>query len=241
MIIAIPSKGRPNLVRSLSAIPSAVIYCPENERDAYSRCNPRTKVVGVPSQIIGITKTRNWILDNTPSPRVVFIDDDLKKCGWSEATETRFIGKRLTEPQWLDEFMKLFDITEQMGLRIFGLDTLGEPRAIYTYKPFVFHTYVTASCMGILNRGSNRARFDETFPVKEDYELTLRCIKEDGAVLGARYLYWANYHWAQPGGCRDYRTQAMEYAAILRLKHMYPGMISRVIKGGSSYSIRLDF
>jgi len=93
--------------------------------------------------------------------------------------------------------------------------------------------------MGILNDG--RTRFDESFPVKEDYELCLRCIKEDGGILGARYLYWHNEHWTGEGGCKDYRTQAMEEKAINKLMSMYPGFIRRVTRGGAEYSINLDF
>jgi hypothetical protein len=33
----------------------------------------------------------------------------------------------------------------------------------------------------------------------------------------------------------------MELRAISRLRKMYPGMIRRVVRGGSHYSIDLDF
>jgi hypothetical protein len=84
-------------------------------------------------------------------------------------------------------------------------------------------------------------RFDESFKVKEDYELCLRCIKEDGGVLAARYLYWENEHWGTEGGCKDYRTQAMEEEAIKMLMRRYKGMIRKITRGGSEYSIELEF
>lgn len=239
MLIAVPSKGRPNTLKTLRVIPSATLYVPRNEAESYRACNPKTEVVSVPNEVKGITKTRNWILNNTDHRRVMFIDDDVKVCGWKEALPHNFATRTLSEDQWLDEFTKLFDLTEQLGLRVFGIATQSAPRAVYTYKPFLFHTYVTASCMGLIN--TKRTRFDESFPVKEDYELNLRLLKEDGAILGARYIYWENEHWAQAGGCKDYRTQAMELDAIIRLKKMYPGMISQIKRGGSEYSIRLDF
>jgi len=77
--------------------------------------------------------------------------------------------------------------------------------------------------------------------VKEDYELCLRHIKERGGIVAARYVFWQNEHWKKSGGCVDYRTQAMEADCIRRLMRMYPGMIRQVKKGGSKYSIMLDF
>ena len=53
--------------------------------------------------------------------------------------------------------------------------------------------------------------------------------------------YWENGHWDDPGGCKTYRTQAMEEDAIRRLMRMYPGMIRRVDRGGTGFSIQLDF
>jgi hypothetical protein len=239
VIVAIPSKGRPTGVKSQKLITSAVVFVPEYEVRDYESAGVRN-VVGVPAEIRGITRTRNWILDNVEDSRVVFVDDDLKVQGWVEFYAHTMKHRKLTEEVWLAEWEKLFDVAEEMGFRIWGTSTDGAPRSVYPWKPFIWHTYVTASCMGILN-DERRTRFDESFPVKEDYELCLRCIKEDGGVVGARYLYWVNSHWTDEGGCRDYRTQEMEREAIERLMKMYPGLIRKVTRGGSEYSIELDF
>ena len=238
MHIAIPSKGRATKQKSAKLIPSACVYIPELEQEAYTKTGVKN-LVSVPNNIKGITQTRNWILDNVEDRHVVFIDDDVKVAGYVKLNQCDGKHVKLTEEQWLAEWAKLFDITEDLQLRIFGVATHSSRKALYPYKPFIFHTYVTASCMGIINDG--RTRFDETFFVKEDYELNLRCIKEDGGVLGARYLYWENEHWTQEGGCKDYRTQQMEKHAINNLIQMYPGLIRRVTKGGSQYSIELNF
>lgn len=240
MLIAMPSKGRAGKTKSDKYITQAVAYVPENEVEAYQAAG-LPWVVGVPMDVRGITKTRNWILDHTDEQWVVFIDDDLKIAGWIELGETQGKHRKLTETQMIAEWERLFEITEDVGYRIWGLDTAGALRSVYPYRPFIWHTYVTASCMGIINDPANPLRFDESFPVKEDYELCLRCIRDDGGVVGARYLYWVNSHWIDPGGVRDYRSQVMELDAIERLIDMYPGLIRRVTRGGSSYSIELDF
>jgi TET-associated glycosyltransferase-like protein len=238
VIVAIPSKGRPTRVKSQKIIPSARVYVPALEADAYRRCGVEN-VFPVPDRVRGITATRNWILDSTRDPRVVFIDDDVKACGWFELLDQRGKLRRLNEAEWLGEFTKLFDLTEQLHYRLWGLQTDGALRAVYPFKPFLFRSYVTGSCMGVVN--SSGIRFDESFPVKEDYELCLRCIREDGGILAARYIFWSTNHWTDKGGCRDYRTQSMEMEAVDQLMERYPGFIRRVTRGGSEYSIDLDF
>ena len=237
MLIAIPSKGRAGKTKSDKFITSAVLFVPETEVKAYETL-AKNKVVGVPQNIVGITKTRNWILDNTEDPHLVFIDDDLKVAGWVELLEFKGKHRKLTEHETINEWEKLFEVTEDLKFTIWGVATHSALQAIYPWKPFIFHTYVTASCMGIINRG---IRFDERFIVKEDYELCLRCIVKDGGIVGARYIYWENSHWGNEGGCKDYRTQENELAAIKMLMKMYPGHIRKITKGGSSYSIELDF
>lgn len=239
MLIAIPSKGRAGKVKSQKVLPCAVIYVPESEVDDYEAMGTQN-VVGVPDSVRGITATRNWILDNTDQGWVVFVDDDVKSQGWKDLGDENAKARKMNEEEWLQSFTRLFEMTEDLGFRIWGTSTDGAIRSVYPWKPFIWHTYVTASMMGILN-DERRTRFDESFRVKEDYELCLRCIKEDGGIVGARYLYWQNSHWTDEGGCKGYRTQEMEREAIDRLVKMYPGMIRKITRGGSEYSISLDF
>lgn len=241
MIIAIPSKGRPETMTSQNVISHSHVFVPELEADAYSAYG-RKNVVPVPQRVKGITKTRNWILDwcsKQGEKWVVMIDDDAKHVGYVELLASSAKHHKLDEETIVREFRKLFETTEDLKYRAWGCATVSATRAVYPWKPFIFHSYITGSCMGIVNDG--RTRFDESFPVKEDYELCLRLIKEDGGVLCARYFYWENQHWTTPGGCRDYRTAEMEEKAIFRLMDKYPGMIRRVSRGGSVYSIHLDF
>tara|TARA_B100000949_G_scaffold225690_1_gene230197 strand:+ start:386 stop:1030 length:645 start_codon:yes stop_codon:yes gene_type:complete len=214
------------------------VFVPKSEGDSYRRAHPQGAIVEVPEDVRGITPTRNWILDYAKQRYVVFVDDDVMGAGyWVVGVE----GKQkvsMKEPALMQEWLRLFHLTDDLGYHLWGAETTGDYISVHPHKPFVWHGYVTASCMGIVNDG---LRFDPAYPVKEDYELSLRCIKEDGGIVGARYLFWKNAHWVTPGGCADYRTQGMEDAAISNLMAAYPGMIKKVTKGGSQYSIRIDF
>jgi hypothetical protein len=237
MLIAIPSKGRAGKTKSEQILKNGVLYVPESEYHQYKKYS--NNVIAVPNDVRGITKTRNWILKNTQSQRVVFVDDDVVNAGWIKMYEHNARPKKLSNAEWEKAFITLFDVTEQMGYKVWGVSTDGAPRSVYPYKPYLFRSYVTASCMGIINDGEYY--FNESFAVKEDYELCLRHIADKGGVLCARYLFWQNSHWVDDGGCKEYRTQNIELECIQKLIKMYPGYIKQVRRGGSNFSIELNF
>lgn len=236
MLIAIPSKGRAGRTTSDKILPNAVFYVPESEIHQY---NYIKNVVGVPKEVKGITTTRNWIMKNTNEKYIVMIDDDAKNVGYTKMFESKC--KQISikkESFWIEEFYKLFDITEQMNYKIWGVKTENAPRSVLPYKPFLFKGYITASCMGIINDGEYF--FDEDFKVKEDYEICLRHIVDKGGILAARYLYWENAHWDDEGGCKDYRTIAIEKDAIKRLHKLYPSMIRSAKRKANTFTIQLN-
>jgi glycosyltransferase involved in cell wall biosynthesis len=237
--VAIPSMGRAGKMKTSAVLCSATVYVPAREVAAYRQASPGVTIAAVPDAIRGITATRNWILNHCRARWLVFVDDDLADQGWFHLKHRKGKRRNLTEGTWMREWTRLASMAEDLGYRIFGVGTDGALRSVYPWRPFIFHTYVTASCMGI--RVGGGLRFDEAFKVKEDYELCLRAIKEDGGVLGARYLFWRNAHWKDKGGCNAYRTQEMEEAATMALMRLYPGMIRSVTRGGSGYSIALEF
>lgn len=237
MQIAVPSKNRYGKTTTQNILPNAIFYVPDSEVKLYKEvCK---NVVGVPNNVQGITATRNWILKNCKSPRVVFIDDDVRSCGYVKMFEEKARKKEIKdEAFWLYEFEKLFDVTEQMKYKIWGIRTESSPIATYPYKPFIFKAYVTASCMGIINDGE--FMFDELFKVKEDYEICLRHIIAKGGIVAARYIFWENEHWTTEGGCKDYRTMDIEKDAINRLIELYPSMIGEVKRKSNEFCIRLN-
>ena len=237
MIIAVPSKGRAGNTSTQNIIASAVWFVPAAEYEQYVGAGHDT--VAVPNEVKGITKTRNWILDNVEDRWVVMIDDDVKNAGWVELMPHKRHQRRLKENDFLKCFVCAFEILEGLKWKVWGAKTESSLRSCYPCRPILFQTYITASCMGIINDGSYR--FDEAFELKEDYEIGLRHIVEFGGVLGLRYWHWENKHWDKEGGCGAYRTSAIEEKCVRQLQEKYPGFVRRVRRGGSQYSIELNF
>ena len=237
MIVAVPSKGRAGATTTQRFYPGAIWYVPESEAKQYIDIG--LDVVAVPNIIRGITKTRNWILENTDARYVVMVDDDAKNVGWTELLPHNRKQRKLNGEELKRNFVRLFEVVEGLKWKIWGTKTEAALRSTYSYQPFMFRSYVTASCMGIINDGSYR--FDETYEVKEDYEIGLRHVKDFGGVLCGRYFYWENKHWSDDGGCKTYRTQDIEKKCIRQLMKQYPGMIRSVKRSGCEYSIQLEF
>jgi len=238
MLIAVPSKGRAGLTTTNKILPNlSTFFIPESEYHQYKGLVKN--IVCVPKEVRGITDTRNWILENTDEKWVVFLDDDAKNVGYNKLEErkTKKIEIR-DEGFWAEEFLKYFDLTEQLGYKIWGTRTESSPRGTHPYKPFLTRSYVTASCMGIINDGEYL--FDPEFKVKEDYEICLRHIRDKGGILAVRYLHWENEHWVTDGGCKDYRTIDMERDAIKRLIKLYPSMISSAKRKANEFTIKLN-
>lgn len=238
MLIAVPSKGRAGQTTTNKILPNiATFYVPESEYHQYKGLIKN--IVCVPKQVQGITATRNWILQNTNEKYVVFLDDDSKNVGYTKLHKRRAqMIKVLDEGFWAEEFLKAFDLTEQLKYKIWGFKTEAATRSVYPYKPILLKTYVTASCMGLINDGE--FMFDEKFQVKEDYEICLRHIKKYGGILGIRYIHWENEHWVTEGGCKNYRTIEMERQAIKDLIKMYPGMIASAKRKANEFTIRFN-
>lgn len=234
--IAIPSKGRAGIITSQKLFKSAVIYVPENEVKQYSIYE--NKIIGIPIEVKGITATRNWILKNN-NCNIFFIDDDAKSIGYFNKTDEKY--KRIDikdENIIIKEIEKLFDICYQTGSYINGLFTVDNAMSNYSYNPFLFNGVCLGSCMGIINDGSYY--FDETFEVKEDYELTLRHFTERGITVRSNIIFMQHEHTQLRGGCRDSKRIEKEKSAVKRLITMYPGMIKEAKHRGTSFAIQLN-
>jgi len=238
MLIAVPSKGRAGLTTTNKILPNlCTFFIPESEYHQYK--DLVKNIVCVPKEVRGITDTRNWILENTDDKWVVFLDDDAKNVGYNKLEERKTKKIEIREEGfWAEEFLKFFDLTEQLGYKIWGTRTESSPRGTYPYKPFLTRSYVTASCMGIINDGEYL--FDPEFKVKEDYEICLRHIKDKGGILAIRYLHWENEHWVTDGGCKDYRTIDLEKDAIKKLIKLYPNMIASAKRKANEFTIKLN-
>jgi hypothetical protein len=234
--ICIPSKGRAGLITSQKIFSTGILYVPESEVSQYRIYD--NKIVGIPNEVKGITQTRNWILKNNPN-NVFFLDDDLQYGGYVERTQLKYKVQRVDDEfVYIDEIKKLFEVCYQVDSKILGLFTVGNNLTNYSYNPFLFNGICLGSCMGVVNDGTYY--FNEAYEVKEDYELTLRHLKERGITVRSNILFMQHEHTQLQGGCRDSKRIEKEKTAIKKLIREYPGMIKEARHRGTSFAIQLN-
>jgi len=234
--ICIPSKGRAGLITSQKIFSTGILYVPESEVTQYKIYD--NQIVGIPNEVKGITRTRNWILKNN-SNNVFFLDDDLQYGGYVERTQLKYKVVRVDDEfVYINEIKKLFDVCYQVNSKILGLFTVGNNLTNYSYNPFLFNGICLGSCMGVINDGTYY--FNEAYEVKEDYELTLRHLKERGITVRSNILFMQHEHTQLQGGCRDSNRIFKEKTAIKKLIQEYPGMIKEAKHRGTNFAIQLN-
>lgn len=235
--ICIPSKGRAQDITSHKIFKTATLYVPEGEVSQYESVTTN-KIVPVPRQIRGITQTRNWILKNN-NTNVFFIDDDLQYCGYVERGWEKYKVRKIKDEDIIkQEIVKLFDVCYQMNSKICGFFTSGNNLTNYSWKPYLFKGVCLGSCMGVINDGEYY--FDEEYEVKEDYELSLRHIKDKGLTVRSNIIFMQHEHTQMAGGCRDSKRLEKEKTAIIKLNAEYPGYIKSAKHRGTSFAIQLN-
>ena len=164
--------------------------------------------------------------------------EDIKRKSKNISKFLNTFSKIYDESVYIKEIKKLFELSYQLDSKINGFFTSGNNLTLYPYNPFLFIGVCLGSCMGVINDGTYY--FDETYEVKEDYELSLRHIVDKGLVVRSNILFMQHEHTQLKGGCRDSRRIEKEKLAVKRLIKEYPNMIKEAKHRGTSFSIQLN-
>lgn len=209
IIIAIPSKGRADRVVTKELFPkeNILVFAPENELNDYRKHNKDVQIVGVPDEIKGITKTRNYILQYMKKNKVKYhiqVDDDAEYLEEIQ-NEKR---KKLTDYKYIYNLcQKMFILTEDIGFKLWGFRLTSGMRDYRCMSPFTTVMPVVFNIAGIIN---NDIWFDERFVVKEDYDYSMMHILKYGGVLRYNKYYIGVTHLFNKGGCASYRNDDIE-------------------------------
>jgi len=209
--IYIPSKGRVGKVTSHKLFKDSIIVCPKAEVDGYKKHHKN--VMGVPDNIKGITKTRNWILNNIDDEWHIQVDDDAKSFHTYEKGKL----KTFIDPDRIHNILdNQFHLCDGWGLKVWGLSLAADYKFYREFAPFSTQSVIGANIIGIIK---NPLRFDERLKVKEDYDYSMQHIAEYGGALRCMKYGIDVVHLTNAGGCVAYRTKEVEldaYDVLLR-------------------------
>ncbi len=229
ILICCPSYKRAQQVDTLKYLPNIVVYVADKEGGAYRYFNPQAHIRVMPDNIQGnIARVRNWILDQNPGRTVCIVDDDLQFIGLHEAGEQ----KKLENEQQVRQFIaKYTRIAQELGTPLWGINVNMDKQCYREYTPFSFTSVVLAPFMVHIKP---ECRFDESMPLKEDYDFCLQTLNRHRKILRVnKYHYLTKQGGAatgrgQTGGCGSMRSLDEELRQLKLLQKKWGSDIVKV-------------
>lgn len=217
-----PSYKRPAGVKTLDYIPFCKIWVDESEAGEYREHNPGAEIVACPKGVQGnLCRVRNYILDqefNNGMDVVLIVDDDLHYLEGFEYRDGFAYNRRKIETDDILPFLEKYSLmAEEIGAKFWGLNCNADAMAFRQYTPFSTVAYIGGPFQCFL-RG-NRCRYDESLPLKEDYDMTLQQLNLERVVLRLNGYHYICEQSTIPGGCaaiRNREREAQQFDALQR-------------------------
>jgi hypothetical protein len=221
--VAIKSYGRAGRVKTLQVAPFAWVWVPQSQRADYERCYPG-RVVAIPDAADGnLCRKSNAILDRSPCPWTLILDDDIPAIGYWEA------GLRVwCDPTHLAAVIEHhFRLAHDLGARLWGINQNSDEMVYHTNSPFSLLAPVLGPFNGHL---SPELRYDERMLGKDDYDFWLQNILRYRKTLRANKYHYRHDHGKAPGGFVRLRTREVEAAGVRAMRAKW----GRLFKPGGS-------
>mgnify|MGYP001180492866 CR=1 FL=1 len=220
-----PSYKRPEKSITQITYPFVKLVVRESEAEEYIK-NGNDIVVCPDTAQGNLCRVRNWILDNLfdDADCIVILDDDCSYIGRFENQK----NKKFT-PEELEEFCESSAILcKELGFNFWGLNCVPDKGSYREYTPFGMIQYIGGPFQAHLK---NDIRYDESLPLKEDYDITLQHIKENGGCLRVNYAHYQVKQSEQAGGCATYRNLDYEKEQFFALQKKWGKDIIKKDKG----------
>ena len=214
MNIVIPTYKRADALVGRDYFSSARYVLPKSQEEEYAKVLSPERMIVIDDEHDGnVARKRNWILGNIERP-LLMIDDDVKCLMMSEGVydeSGNFLKverQRVLSPeQALSVIEGGFNLANEWGCKLWGLNVNTDGRNYQQYKPFSLTQMVLGPFQGHLEHD---LKFDERMGTKEDYDMSLQQLKKYKMVLRMnKYAYYCE-HGDNEGGIVSYRTMEKE-------------------------------
>ena len=246
-----PSYKRPK-VETLKYLPFCQVWVCETEYESYVKANPGFEKNIIPCKrgIQGnLCRIRNHILDTEfakGADVVLLIDDDMRKVGYFEnkkGSTFGYVKHKVETEDFLPFIEKYSRICKEFGFKFWGLNCNPDALSYTHQRPFSTVAYIGGPFQCFL-RG-NECRYDESLPLKEDYDMTLQnCNLYRGCLRVNKYHYVVRQA-EQAGGCATYRNYEREMQQLEALRRKWGSRIVKIDKsnkgGTTKRKDRVDF
>ena len=214
--VCCPSYHRPR-VETLDYLPFVRVYVDNKEFDEYVKNNPQeTDIIAVPDGVQGnLCRIRNYILDsefNSGIDVVCLIDDDMKGLYCWEKKERR----KLPADEWQGFLQKYSLICKEWGAFFWGVNVNQDYQSYRENNPFSTVSYIGGPFQVHLKESG--LRYDERFPLKEDYDMTLQHLNTYRKALRVNKFFYIVKQSEQKGGCATMRNLEVEKGQLEALQ-----------------------
>lgn len=212
-LTTIISRGRAGEVSTLDILPGTMLTVPAAEANAYRIAYPDVKIHTIPDKAIGISKTRNAVLDSVDEECVIMLDDDLL---WFNCI-CRLSPFRLSPDEILTVLNGAAMCAKDAEATIFGFANQPDVRHFKGYDPFGINGWIEA-VIGVVGRS---IRWDEKLTCKCDTDACLQCLADTRFIW--RDLRYAAVHRRETnsGGTASLRSRETIQKEMDYLKHKW--------------------
>ncbi len=209
MRVVIPSRKRAGILPgALRLFPDASVCVAESERADYAAFEP---LVVHPDSVVGVTRVRQWILDNYTDETILFVDDDTIGC------VSLVNPRRVTKIENPDDIRQIVEnaelIAKEIGASLFGFNRSPNQMQLMPMDPVSFSRWFDPP-MGFIGR---KHKLDQTLPTRADVEVLLQALLKDRILYSDRRFCFLHKRFTMAGGNtfgRDYSADLAEIRLI---------------------------
>jgi len=222
--VAIKSYKRAGKVKTLEAVPFAWVWVPESQGAEY-REHYEDRVITIPDHLDGnLGRKQNAILDGSPCPWTVILDDDISGIGYWEDGDHFWMS-----PEQIQGTIEhAFILASDLGVELWGINQRKDEMCYRLFEPLNFLSPVLGPFHGHL---SPTLRYDESVLGKDDYDFWLQNIRAHRKTLRLNKYHYSHDHGKASGGFVSMRTMAAEREGIRQLQKKWG---SKVVRPGGS-------
>jgi hypothetical protein len=222
--VAIKSYRRAATVTTTNWFPDATVWVPESQYSEYRKNNIKN-LEAVPDECDGnCGRKSNAILDRSPCKWTLILDDDITAIKKFEGGTDH----TLTPAQCMAFVEHAFDVANQMGVKLWGVNQNSDEMAYATFRPF----NLLAPILGPFNGHLEPVlRYDERCAGKDDYDFWLQNIRKYHRTLRFNAYHYKHDHGRKPGGWVSVRTMDVERHYIEQMRKKWGDKVFKV--GGS--------
>lgn len=236
MKFAIPTYQRSEKVRTIPylhdkcGIPySDIVVCVQDKEDEkrYREKFPECQFSYRPGQNAAMNRNNalNFLRTHYPGEDFIIFDDDIEYILIlrKEGNRKTAIYEPLVGEEFLQVMQKFFDYSRTKRVKVWGMGALDNP--FFMRIKIAENSLMTGQLVAFVNGGGN-ILMDESYYMKEDYEMLLRMWQSGEKTLKFCMIAPRTNNRA-PGGCTESRKKYTEKEFADRLLSQYPELICR--------------